>query len=57
MLTILEVADRLRCGQTKTKALIRAGAIPSVKIGGHRRVRETDLNAYIRELPVAVATG
>lgn len=53
MLTVPETARALRCGVTKVRELIKSGAIPSVRIGGLRRVRFTDLEDYVRNLPLA----
>lgn len=49
LLTDREVATELRMGLTKTRRLIREGAIPSIKIGGHRRVKREALAAYVVE--------
>lgn len=57
MLTIEEVRERLNAGLTLTKKLIGSGAIPSVKVGRLRRVRESDLAVYMAELPVAPVAG
>lgn len=57
MLSMGEVAARLRFGMTKTKELIYAGTIPSTKIGRQRRVRESDLDAYLRGLPISTPAG
>jgi excisionase family DNA binding protein len=52
LLTIPEVAKRLRHGRTRTYELIRSGALPSVVLGprGRRRVRESDLDEFIAGL-------
>lgn len=46
MLTVTEVAEALRLAASTVYRKVRSGAIPSVKIGGSRRVRRTDLAAY-----------
>jgi excisionase family DNA binding protein len=51
LLKITEVAMALRKGRTTTYALIMSGQIPSVRIGGSRRVRRSDLDHYVAELP------
>lgn len=53
MLTIDQVAEHLQCGRSTAKQLIYSGAIPSRKIGRLRRVKESDLAAYIANLPPA----
>lgn len=52
LLTDREVATELRMGLTKTRRLIREGEIPSIKIGGHRRVKREALTAYVEGLEV-----
>ncbi len=49
LLRIPEVADRLRITRVHVYRLMNAGAFPYVRLqdGGHRRVRESDLLAYI----------
>lgn len=51
LLTTKELALVLKCGETKAKALIGSGEIPSVKIAGLRRVRANDLAAYLDNFP------
>jgi excisionase family DNA binding protein len=49
--TIPEVGERLRHGRTRVYELIREGRLPSVTISpGARRVRESDLDAFIASL-------
>jgi excisionase family DNA binding protein len=51
LLTIPEVAERLRHGRTRVYQLIRSGRLPSVVVGPRaRRVRESDLTAFIASL-------
>ena len=47
-----EVADRLGLSTVAAKAWMREGRLPSIKLGprGLLRMREADLNAYIRGL-------
>lgn len=44
------VAKRLQFGRSKTYQLMREGAIPSVLIGGSRRVRARDLERFVERL-------
>lgn len=55
MLTVKETAGRLRISPSYTKKLIAAGAIASVKVGRCRRVRLTDLDAYVSDLKPDIA--
>lgn len=50
LLRITEVADRLGLGRTTVYALIQRGDLASVRIGGSRRVRESDLLAFMASL-------
>jgi excisionase family DNA binding protein len=51
LLRIPEVCERLNHGRTRTYELIRSGRLPSVVVGPRaRRVRESDLDAFIRSL-------
>jgi excisionase family DNA binding protein len=43
----------LRCGRTTVYDLVRSGAPVSVKIGKLRRIRISDLHAYVQGLPSA----
>lgn len=47
------VAHQLQISRTKAYALIKAGEIVSVRIGGNRRVRRKDLDSYIEGLSSA----
>ncbi|GGN96030.1 hypothetical protein GCM10010112_86900 [Actinoplanes lobatus] len=47
MLTVAETAAQLKLSRSYTKKLIAAGVLPSVKVGRCRRVRLTDLGAYV----------
>lgn len=51
-LTVEEAAEELRIGRTRMYALIASGEVPSVKVGGSRRVLYDDLAAYLRRLAV-----
>ena len=50
LLTVVEVAALLGIGRSKVYELLYAGELKSVKIGGSRRVRYTDLGDYVRYL-------
>ena len=45
-----QAADRLKISRAHTYELIRTGSLPSVKIGRSRRIRESDLVAFIAQL-------
>ena len=53
LLRVPEVVDRLGVSRAKVYELIAAGRLRSVKIDGCRRVRSSDLQAYISSLPAA----
>jgi excisionase family DNA binding protein len=50
LLTPEEAADTLRVSRSKVYALIRSGALRSVKIGGSRRISATALSEFIEDL-------
>jgi excisionase family DNA binding protein len=50
LLRIPEVCERLDHGRTRTYELIRSGRLRSVVVGARRRVRESDLTAFIASL-------
>ena len=50
LLTITEAASMLSVGRSKTYELVRAGVIPSVRITGSRRIKASDLLAYVAAL-------
>jgi excisionase family DNA binding protein len=51
LLTVPEVAERLRHGRTRVYQLIGEGRLLSVTVGPRaRRVRESDLDAFIASL-------
>jgi excisionase family DNA binding protein len=45
-----DVAACLSLSRTKVYELVRSGTLPSVRIGGARRVRGADLAAYVDSL-------
>lgn len=50
LLRLPEVAERLSCSLTSVKRLIAAGDLPVVHLLGQRRVRTTDLDAFVESL-------
>jgi excisionase family DNA binding protein len=50
LLTVTEAASLLSLGRSKTYELVRAGVIPSVRITGSRRIKVSDLLAYVTAL-------
>jgi excisionase family DNA binding protein len=50
LLSVPETCRRLGCGRTRFYELIRSGRLPSVLLGQSRRVRESDLTAFIASL-------
>ena len=48
--TLSDVAAALSVGRSKVYELVRCGALPSVRIGGSRRVRSEDLATYVDSL-------
>ena len=50
LLTVTEAASLLSLGRSKTYELVRAGVIPSVRITGSRRIKVSDLRAYVAAL-------
>ena len=45
-----DTRDRLKIGHSTYYGLIQSGALPSVKVGRRRYVRESDLRAFIAGL-------
>ena len=54
--TLADVAAALGVGRTKVYELVRSGALPSVRIGGSRRVGGEDLATYVDSLQRVSAT-
>ena len=48
--TVMEVAEQLRVGRTTAYGLIGSGELPSIKVGGSRRVTAEALRAYVEGL-------
>lgn len=55
LLTAVEAAEVLGIGRSKLYELVARGAVQSVKLDRCRRFRRSDLDRYIRSLPVASA--
>lgn len=53
LLTLPEVAARLRVSQKSVRRLIASGDIPVQLVGGAYRFRETDIDAYLNDHRVA----
>ncbi|MEO7556702.1 MAG: helix-turn-helix domain-containing protein [Acidimicrobiales bacterium] len=49
LLTVAEVASLLRVSNMTVYRLLKAGELPSVRIGKSFRVREDDLDAYLAD--------
>jgi excisionase family DNA binding protein len=56
LLTVEETAAQLRIARRRVFAMLRDGTLPSVKIGRSRRIRSTDLAAYVAELENDIKT-
>ena len=51
LLTINEVANRLRCSRETVYRIIRSGELTTVKVGQRQRVRVAALAAYVKSTP------
>ena len=49
LLTIPEVAQRLRVGRTKVYGLIKTAGLPSVTVGSSMRIAEPSLQKWVME--------
>ena len=47
LLTVREVAESMRVSTMTVYRLIRAGALPALRVGKHFRIREADLGTYL----------
>ena len=50
LIKIPEAAARLGVSRAKLYELIASGALPAVRVDGCRRIRTTDLRAYVEGL-------
>ena len=48
--TVQEAAQTLKMSRSKVYGLIKEGGLPSVKIGGSRRLRKQDIAQYVDSL-------
>ncbi len=48
LLTVADISFRLHLSRSCSYALMQSGAIPTVRIGKSRRVRQEDLEAFIK---------
>lgn len=53
LFSIDEAAARLSVGRTNLYRILGAGELPAVKLGKRTMIRESDLQAYIENLPTA----
>lgn len=49
LLTAPEIAERLRFSLSHTYRLMATGELPTLRLGGARRVRESALEAWLEE--------
>jgi excisionase family DNA binding protein len=47
LLTVREIADAMRVSTMTVYRLIRAGALPAIRVGKHFRIRARDLDEYL----------
>ena len=50
LLTVIEVAETLGVSRSTVYGLLYSRRIPSVRIGNCRRIRRSDLDAFVRDL-------
>lgn len=55
--TRVEVCPLLKCGLSKVDQLIKSGNLPSIKLGGQRLIRDTDLRDFIASRPIDIPGG
>ena len=48
--TVHEAAETLKMSRSKVYGLIKEGELPSVKIGGSRRLRKQDIAQFVESL-------
>jgi excisionase family DNA binding protein len=54
--TVQEAAEALKISRSKVYGLMKEGELPSVKIGGSRRLRKQDLMQYVDCLDVGLSS-
>jgi len=57
LLTVREVADVMRVSTMTVYRLIRAGALPAIRVGKHFRIRESELSGYLESQTVRADVG
>lgn len=57
LLTVADVVERTRLSRTVVYELIASGDLPAVNRGRSRRIREADLDEWIRQLGKQPATA
>jgi len=50
LFTVQEAAETLKMSRSKVYGLLKEGALPSVKIGGLRRLRKQDIAKFVESL-------
>ncbi len=53
LFTVAEVSQILRLSRSRVYELIYAGQLPSIKLGRSRRVRRSDVEAFVEGLEEA----
>lgn len=53
LLTVQEVADRLRLSARTVRLWLQTGRLKGLRVGGRWRVRESDLMEFLREAEAA----
>ena len=49
LFSLNDLAEYLSCSRTYAARLISSGTIPSLKLGSLRRVRKSDVDAYVEK--------
>jgi excisionase family DNA binding protein len=57
LLTPEQAAERLACTESAVRKWISQRRLPAVKVGRLTRLRETDLEAFLDEMPKVVVTA
>lgn len=48
LLTVAEVASAMRVSNMTVYRLIKAGQLPAIRVGKNYRIRENEVNVYLR---------
>jgi len=51
LLTVTEVAQVLRLGETTVREMIKRGELPAVKVGKSYRIKQSDVDALLSTSP------